>query len=431
MGLNSGIKESDFQRKKLNLVIVLDISDSMNSPFQRYYYDQFGNVQDSGDEEEGYNELKIEIAKESVAALIDNLENDDRFGMVLFNNDAFLAKPLNLVGSTDIEAIKDHILTISADGGTKLSAGMQMATGLFDEMLEIDQAEYENRIIFLSDAMPNLGDTSESGLLAMTKKNADNRLYTTFIGIGVDYNSELVEGIMKVRGANYYSVHSASQFKERMDNEFEYMVTPLVFNLQLNLESNGWEIEKVYGSPEANEATGELMRVNTLFPSKMAGGETRGGIVLLKMKRTSSENGLKLKVSYENREGKTYSVETDVEMGGAPELFDNTGIRKGVLLSRYADLLKNWIIDEREHAHISYPWDPSVDSEAGIMVPHPIQPSLGQWERQSVPLTVSDAYIELFEDFSNYFEEEGNIIGDDTLDQELEVLRTLIEYNKG
>ena len=99
------------------------------------------------------------------------------------------------------------------------------------------------------------------------------------------------------------------EFRERMDDEFEYMVTPLVFDLQLRLEAQGWEIEKVYGSPEANEATGELMKVNTLFPSKTEGGETRGGIVLLKLNKTSGEGDLVLKVSYEDRNGNPDSTE--------------------------------------------------------------------------------------------------------------------------
>ncbi|MFC2068387.1 VWA domain-containing protein [Chloroflexota bacterium] len=275
VGLNSGMKESDFQRKKLNLVIVLDISGSMKNPFDSYYYDQFGKeVKLTGQDT---NKDKIEIATESVVALLNHLTDDDRFGMVLFNNGAFLGKPLNLVGNTDMKAIKDHILEISASGGTNLDAGMQMATGMYDELADIDASEYENRIIFLTDAMPNLGDTSEKGLLGMTRGSADQGIYTTFVGIGVDFNTELIEYITKIRGANYYSVHSAEQFEERMDDEFEYMVTPLVFNLQLTLEADGWEIEKVYGSPEANEATGELMRVNTLFPSKREEGETKGG----------------------------------------------------------------------------------------------------------------------------------------------------------
>ena len=41
VGLNSGIEQKDFSRKKLNLVIVIDISGSMEEEFDRYYYDQY------------------------------------------------------------------------------------------------------------------------------------------------------------------------------------------------------------------------------------------------------------------------------------------------------------------------------------------------------------------------------------------------------
>ncbi len=43
------------------------------------------------------------------------------------------------------------------------------------------------------------------------------QLFTTFIGVGVDFNSELIEEIVKVRGANYFAVHSVPEFKERMN----------------------------------------------------------------------------------------------------------------------------------------------------------------------------------------------------------------------
>ena len=220
-------------------------------------------------------------------------------------------------------------------------------------------------------------------------------------------------------------MHSAEQFQERMVDEFEYMVTPLVFNLRLTLEAEGWEIEKVYGSPEANEATGELMKVNTLFPSKKEAGETRGGLILLKLKKTSSGEGvLTLKVSYEDRNGNTDSSEATVELQDEePEFFENGGIRKGVLLSRYVDLLKNWMIDEREHAHFSSPWEPKVDDWRGIPVPPVI---LGRWERQSLPLMVSEPYQELFMEFRAYFEQEMNNVSDSNLSQELEILDKLI-----
>jgi len=424
VGLNSGMKESDFQRKKLNLIIVLDISDSMNGGFNEYYYDRFGKKVQLSREER--TTPKIEVAKEAVAALLDHLTADDRFGMVLFNKQAYLAKPLALVGDTDMEAIKDHILEIRASKGTNLASGMQLGTELLNEYADADQSEYENRIIFLTDAMPNTGEIGEEGLLGITDKNANSHIYTTFIGIGVDFNTELVEYITKIRGANYYSVHSPGQFRKRMDDEFEYMVTPLVFNLRLRLEAEGWEIEKVYGSPEADEATGELMKVNTLFPSEKEEGQTRGGLILLKLKKLAEDSSLRLGVTYEDRNGNEDSSETAVLLADKePEFFENNGIRKGIILARYADLAKNWIIDEQEHVHLSQPWEPSIDREHGIIVP---QPMLSKWERQSLPLTVSLGYQGLFKEFSTYFAKEMEAIGDDTLEQELDILDILGGY---
>jgi Ca-activated chloride channel family protein len=209
-----------------------------------------------------------------------------------------------------------------------------------------------------------------------------------------------------------------------MDEEFEYMVTPLVFNLQLNLNATGYEIEKVYGSPEADEATGEIMKVNTLFPSKAQAGQVKGGIILIKLKKISPEGEMRLRVSYEDRNGTLDSDEADVMIGNeTPDFYQNSGIRKAVLLSRYADLLKNWMIDERSGLSENKVM-PSVTLENGIVVPV----VLGEWERQSLPLVVSEPYRMLFGNFSKYFEAERAAIGDPDLQQEQVILDKLGSY---
>lgn len=422
-GLNSGMKVEDFKRKKLNLVVVLDISGSMSSSFSSYYYDRFGNKVELKEEEQS-EKTKMQVANESVVALLNHLKDDDRFGMVLFDDDAYIAKPLRLVAETDMESIKGHILEIVADGGTYMEAGMKGGTSLYDKFLDVSEHEYENRIIFLTDAMPNIGDISEEGLFGKTEKNSANKIYTTFIGIGVDFNTELVEHITKIRGANYYSVHSPRQFKEKMDEEFEYMVTPLVFNLKLTLEAQGYEIEKVYGSPEAKEATGELMKVNTLFPSKRVEGEVKGGLVLLKLKKTSDNSSLALKVSYEDRAGEKASSEALIKLEEkVPDFFENSGIRKGILLSRYVNLIRAWINDEREAHAKEQPLEPSVKRDDGIIILP--EPELGKWERQSIPLIVSEHYKELFKDFKIYFKSEMDALGDENLKQEITILEKL------
>lgn len=421
VGLNSGI--SDFERKKLNLVVVLDYSGSMGSPFDQYYYDRFGNKVEQKAKESG--KAKMEIADQSVVALLNHLNEDDRFGLVIFSDDAFLVDPLTPVGDKDLVRLKEHILGIREYSGTYMEAGMKKGTTLFDSYLEADKSEYENRIIFLTDAMPNIGETGESDLLHMLEDNAAKGVYTTFIGIGVDFNTELVENITKIKGANYYSVHSAGEFKERMDDEFDFMVTPLVFDLVLDLDAPGYEIEKVYGSPEADQATGEIMKVNTLFPSKAEEGQVKGGMVLIKLKKLSPEGSVKLKVSYKDRNGIEDSDEALVEVPDVePDYYQNDGIRKAILLSRYADLLKDWTIDERKAAQSGQRVVPVVTFDSGIVIPI----ELGEWERQSLPLQVAEPYRKLFGVFGRYFEEESLAAGDDNLQQEQVVLEKLSSY---
>ena len=424
VGLNSGMKEDYFRRKKLNLVIVLDVSGSMSSEFDEYYYDSSGHRVRADSYEPGTT--KMSVAKEAVASLIGHLTGDDRFGLVVFNAGARLIRPLEPIGETGTQALYEHVFRIEAGGSTNLEAGMRRGTEQLQKYADANPTEYENRIIFLTDAMPNTGDIGRYGLLGITGDNADNRIHTTFIGIGVDFNTELVESITKIRGANYYSVHSPQEFRTRMRDEFDYMVTPLVFDLTLTLDAYGWEIESVYGSPQADQSTGEIMRVDTLFPAKKRDGETRGGLILLKLRKLEEDGGLRLRVSYEDRYGLLGSSEATVTMSERDwSFFDTHGIRKGVALARYADLLKNWVIDEREHAHYSRPWKPRVNRECGIIAP---PPTTGRWERQSMPLTVSLEYARVFDTFRGYFSEEIGAVGDASLTQELRILDRLSYY---
>jgi len=397
----------------------------MGSPFDQYYYDRFGNKVELKADESG--KTKMQIADESVVALLSHLKEGDRFGLVIFSNDAFLVDPLTLVEDKDLEKLKKRILDINETYGTNMEAGMEKGTALFERFLQANKSEYENRIIFLTDAMPNIGETGDLGLFRMLEDNADHGVYTTLIGMGVDFNTELVEAITKIKGANYYSVHSASEFKERMDDEFDFMVTPLVFDLRLGLEAPGYRIEKVYGSPEADQATGELMKVNTLFPSKAEAGQVKGGVILVKLKKLSLEGDLKLKVSYLDRNGVADSDEAEVQIAEAePDFYQNSGIRKAVLLSRYVDLLKDWMIDERSAQVKGGKVVPSVTLANGIVIPV----ELGEWERQSMPLRVSEPYRELFSKFQDYFQRETEAVADSNLQQEQVILQKLSEFKR-
>lgn len=444
VGLNSNIKESDFQRKKLNLIVVMDISGSMSSGFNSYYYDGRKLEGDKTND----TRSKMKIANESLNCLIDQLKPEDRLGIVLFDNSAYLAKPVNFVGETDTEKIKEHILEITPQGGTNFEAGYTKGTELFtDKMLNDD--EYENRIIVITDAMPNLGTTSKGELTKYVKENADKGIYTSFVGVGVDFNTEVIECLSDVKGANYYSVHNSEEFKKTLGEEFDFMVTPLVFDLELKFDSNEFEIAEVYGTDTKNKSTGTIMKVNTLFPSSSnSEGEVKGGVVLLKLKprmyttsyTSKNAQNSKVVVSYKDKDGRVHTNEQKVSFDNlANEKYDNNGIRKAIVLTRYANLMKDWILYERANL-IEDKKDDIIKDKNRVLVtdetgiidcpyvePNTIKILLGENERQSQALNVSEEYVDTLVKFKNYMKNEIKEIGDNDMNQEIEILDLLVK----
>ena len=425
VGLNSNIKADEFERKKLNLVVVLDISGSMAASLDSYYYDQPAydpnDPLSSNPEQRQRPATKMDVANRSLVALLKQLRTDDRFGVVLFDDLAYLAKPMRLVGDTDIDAIAAHILEIEPQGGTNMEAGYREGTKLLDEYKQVSAEDYENRIIFLTDAMPNQGITDEFELAKLAADNADNGIYTSFIGIGLDFNAELISTITRTQGANYFSVHSSEEFERRLGEGFEYMVTPLVFDLTLKLVAEGYDLKAVYGSPEANLATGEIMKVNTLFPSLQVDGQTRGGLILLQLNKLAGQAQLDLSVSYRDRSGQTHQNQQTVVFpdGNGPQ-FDHLGIRKGIALSRLVNVLKDWL------NHTGDPDLPVIDyAREGIPVwDEPI--NLSYWERTSRALGVTSNYREVIRQVRGYLASEIEVLDDDSLNQELEMLDLIL-----
>lgn len=444
VGLTSNADADAFKRKKLNVVVVLDISGSMSTPFDRYHYD---GSKGSPLDEDDRQKTKMEIAREAVQDLTRQLRDDDRFGMVVFDDEAHIAKPLNPVGETDMDRIRGHIGRLEPRGGTNFEAGYKKGTELFAAFRNASSVEYENRIVFLTDAMPNSGQIAEEGLFGMSERNARRGVHTTFVGVGIDFNATLIEFITKVRGANYYTVNSSKAFKKLLADDFEYMVNPLVFDLSLKIEGDGVVIDKVFGSPEADLATGELMRVNTLFPARATEEGVKGGLVLLKLRNDPRGRKIKIQASYEKRDGSREGnvqqmqwLRSDVKSVGA--VYPNIGIRKGILLARYANLLGNWAREERSLAAArltaggrSMAAEPSANGaycalsdmkKRGICTLPVASVAASRWEQTSLSLRVNPKSNAAFKTFFNYLEKEVQAIGDHALVKEKQLLERVM-----
>jgi hypothetical protein len=89
---------------------------------------------------------------------------------------------------------------------------------------------------------------------------------------------------------------------------------------------------------------------------------TKGGIVLVKLKKLSTDNSLAMqfkycqisleltsqRLSYEDSDGKKYTDNETiqfVEAKGGEDIFQNTSVRKAILLVRYVNFMKHFLRD--------------------------------------------------------------------------------------
>ena len=208
VGFNSSSQGEEFTRKRLNLVIVLDISRSMYGLWDQYYYDHSSKEER---EHREWSRTKMEVASESVISLLNHLKQEDSLGMVLFESKAYVEQHLKEVRGIDMKSLERYLTYLNPRGRTNLFAGMSRASELFKGVADIDNVEVENRIIFLTDAQPNMGELGEGELARLVKSNAEKKIYTTFVGIGVDFNTELVELMTKVSKTKNYGFSSTSR----------------------------------------------------------------------------------------------------------------------------------------------------------------------------------------------------------------------------
>ena len=397
VGLTSGITKAEFDRDGLDIVLVLDVSGSMTTGFDRYYYDRIGfsgtNINVGKLAGENDNLSKIEVAKKALIGLIDNLDYRDRLGIILFNNDAHVAKPLEYVSDIDMDRLADNIRLIIADGGTSMEDGYLAGIELFEV-----ETFNSKRIIFLTDAMPNVGTSDSTGLSYIAKAAENAGIHTTMIGIGVDFQSKLVRDITDIRGGNYYSVHSADEFIDRMDMEFEYMVTPIVYDLRLFTNVDA----EIYGAAGAQD--GEIFLIKTLFPSESNKDGNKGGVILLE---TKSDGKMSLTATYTVADGDDYTIERTIQFDEleSPDI----GLLKAVLLKDYVNLM---------HDYINH------------MTHDGIAKGLSEWERQSILLTVDDVYADKIKDFMIHFENQIELLDDETLSMELDIMQKILDSQK-
>jgi Ca-activated chloride channel family protein len=244
IGFSSGIDPTTFHRQPLNLVVLVDRSGSMG-----------------GD--------KINSVKQALGRLIDQLGPSDRLGIVLFDDRVDILVAPALV--TNPAALKSTVAGIAVRGATNMAAGLRSATSLVTA--NAGQAGVSDRIMVFTDANTNTGDVDQTTFVSLATSNAAANIGLTLFGVGTDLNQDLVLAITGVRGANYFFLANATEIATVFDVDFDYLVTPLAYDLQFQLlPATGFVITAVYGFPSWRAGSAAVqMTIPTVFLSRNHG----------------------------------------------------------------------------------------------------------------------------------------------------------------
>ncbi|MET9729189.1 von Willebrand factor type A domain-containing protein [Streptomyces sp. NPDC006458] len=166
VGLATRLPEERGERPHAALTFVVDVSGSMAEPG------------------------RLDLAKRSLGVMTDRLRDDDSVALVTFSDEAETVLPMTRLGDRR-EEIHEAVDRLEVLGSTNLGAGVENGYATAVEGLREGAT---NRVVLVSDALANTGDTDADTILEKIDSSRREYGITLFgVGVGSDYGDALME----------------------------------------------------------------------------------------------------------------------------------------------------------------------------------------------------------------------------------------------
>ena len=274
LGMNSGIDPAVIEQEHVNLVVVVDVSGSMEE------------------------DDKLEFVKIGLSLMLDSLDENDTLAIVTYSTNAqTVMSPTPVTEETKPEIVR-VITQLRPDGSTNLHEGMMVGYELASRNLVDTDAIH--RIMLLSDGNITAGLGDLDTILADSAAYNAEDIGITTIGVGLDFNFELMFALANQGGGNFYFLDDGAKLVEVFQHDLRNLLTPVAENLRISFRlPEGFFVEDIYGF-DFREENGEVVLLGpsaqyTVDPDPDTGGTggTGGsGGVAVSTLFASDENGL-------------------------------------------------------------------------------------------------------------------------------------------
>ena len=199
----------------------------------------------------------------AVRYIASQLTPADLLGIVVF--DEYVETLLEPKPVLDAEEPVSIMAKVTPRGTTNLHAGLVRGVGLLKDAKAKGAVK---RILLLTDGDVNEGVTEYSQIVMEARIARTYQIGVSTLGLGIEYNEELLTGIAKHGAGNYHYIETPEDLAEAFSQEMEslFKVVAQAVSLTLRL-GRGVRFDRVYGF--AHEQVGD--RVEIALPDLAAG----------------------------------------------------------------------------------------------------------------------------------------------------------------
>jgi Ca-activated chloride channel family protein len=248
---------------------------------------------------------KMEYARAAVGELIGQLNPHDRFALVSYSSGAHLSIPLTPAALQAREIWRREVARIQPNGGTNMSAGIDVAVRAIASSRTAGRAA---RVILISDGLANEGDASLEGLKARAARVTRWEHVLSTVGVGQDFNEFLMSALADAGTGNYYYLNDATELASVFSQEFEATRETVATGLVVTMNpGSDVRIVDAAGYPLERDGGQVAFRPGSLF----SGQERRIWVTLqVPGDRIGSYDLGRVSLSYSDR-GERHSLELE------------------------------------------------------------------------------------------------------------------------
>lgn len=193
----------------------------------------------------------IADARAATEALLESLEPGDRLSVVAFHSETEMLLPSTLIDAGNLEALRERIRRMEAQGTTDLAGGLQ--AGL-EEVTRYFDARGINRVVLLSDGVPN----DATMVRPLAQAAGERHIAVTALGLGLDYDEVLLGDVASASGGRFHYVADSSSVAAVFRDEVLRMSRTVARNVYVELRPGpGVSIQSVVG-PAFTESNGRI-----------------------------------------------------------------------------------------------------------------------------------------------------------------------------